>query len=95
MTMLNCAADRWKLLPYIVFRCKTPLTGEVLLKNVVVHVLENRLRSSTIVEDWAKIVWQCHAGALLHKESLLVPDSYCGHLTDVVRLCFCDAVWTS
>ncbi|KAH7982388.1 hypothetical protein HPB52_004302 [Rhipicephalus sanguineus] len=38
--------------------------------------------TSAMVEEWLNIVWRRRPGALLCKYSLLVLDSYRGHLTD-------------
>ncbi|KAK8772200.1 hypothetical protein V5799_024557 [Amblyomma americanum] len=83
--MLCCMADGQKLPPFLNFERKTLPSGEVFLKNVVVRAQENGWMSGALVEDWVKTVWQCRAGALLFKQSLLVLDSYRGHLTDGVK----------
>lgn len=41
--------------------------------------------SSSLMEDWVKTVWERHPGATLCKQSLLVLNSYRGHLTDSVK----------
>lgn len=41
--------------------------------------------SGALVESWVKTVWQHSVGALLFEESLLVLNSYSGHLTDAIK----------
>ncbi|KAM7298529.1 pogo transposable element with KRAB domain [Ixodes scapularis] len=58
---------------------------EVFPKNIIVRVNEKGWMNSAMVEEWVKLVWQRRPGALLCRDSLLVLDSYRGHLTDSVK----------
>lgn len=45
----------------------------------------NGRMTSAMVEEWLRLIWECHACALLFKDSLLIFHSYRGHLTDAVK----------
>lgn len=83
--MLCCTADGRKLPAYVVFKRKTLPAQEVFPKNIIVRVNEKGWMNSAMVEEWVKLVWQRRPGALLCRDSLLVLDSYRGHLTDSVK----------
>lgn len=83
--MLCCTADGRKLPPYIIFKRKTLPAGEKFPRNVVVRVHDKGWMCSGLMEDWVKTVWERRPGAALCKHSLLVLDSYRGHLTDNVK----------
>lgn len=63
---------------------------EAFPKNVIVRANENRWTTGAMVEEWVKIVWQRHLGALFCKNALVV-DSYPGHLTDGVTATLAEA----
>uniref|UniRef100_A0A224YXZ2 Pogo ele1 orf1-h 1e-40-j 4 n=1 Tax=Rhipicephalus zambeziensis TaxID=60191 RepID=A0A224YXZ2_9ACAR len=83
--MLCCTADGHKLPPYIVFKRKTLPAKEAFPRKVIVRANENGWMTSAMVEEWLNVVWRRRPGALLCKHSLLVLDSYRGHLTDSVK----------
>lgn len=83
--MLCCTADGRKMPPYIVFKRKTLPAKEEFPKTVIVRAHENGWMTAAMVEEWIRLVWQRRPGALLCRDSLLVLDSYSGHLTDGVK----------
>lgn len=89
--MLACTADGHKLPAYIIFKRKTLPAREVFPRNVIVRANENGWMASDMVEQWIRMVWQRRPGALLAKRSLLVLDSYRGHLTDGVKAALSEA----
>lgn len=82
--MLACLADGHKLPPYIIFRRKT-VPKETFPRNVIVRSQEKGWMESSLVLDWIKTVWCRRPGALLHPSSILVLDSFRGHLTSEVK----------
>uniref|UniRef100_A0A1E1X1Z9 HTH CENPB-type domain-containing protein n=1 Tax=Amblyomma aureolatum TaxID=187763 RepID=A0A1E1X1Z9_9ACAR len=82
--MLACLAEGHKLPPFIIFRRKT-IPKEKFPNNVVVRCHEKGWMDSGLVIDWISSVWDRRPGALLHPESILVLDSFRGHLTPGVK----------
>lgn len=82
--MLCVTADGRKLPPYVVLKRKR-IPNEVFPKGVIVRAQEKGWMNDDLVLDWVKCVWQNRPGALLAKRSLLVLDSFRGHLTDKVK----------
>lgn len=89
--MLCCTADGHKLPPYVIFKRKTLPAKEAFPRNVIVRANENGWMTSAMAEEWVKLVWRWRPGALLCKNSLLVLDSYRGHLTDSVKAALAEA----
>lgn len=82
--MLACLADGHKLPPYIIFRRKT-IPKEPFPSNVIVRCQEKGWMDTALMLDWVKTVWCRRPGALLHPASILVLDSFRGHLTPEVK----------
>lgn len=82
--MLGITADGNKLPPYVIFKRKT-LPKEKLPPGVFVRVQEKGWMTEDLYMDWLKTVWFRRPGALLRRRSLLVIDSFRGHLTENVK----------
>lgn len=82
--MLACLADGRKLPPYIIFRRKT-IPKELFPRDVIVRCQEKGWMDTALMLDWVKTVWCRRPGALLHPASILVLDSFRGHLTPEVK----------
>ena len=82
--MLAIAADGHKLIPYAIFKRKT-LPKEKLPSGIVVRVQQNSWMTKDLFIDWLKTVWFWQPGALLRPHSMLVLDSFRGHLTDSIK----------
>lgn len=61
------------------------IPNEAFPKGIVVRAQEKGWMDDELVLDWIKSVWQNRPGAMLAKRSLLVLDSFRGHLTDRVK----------
>ncbi|KAE8751237.1 hypothetical protein FOCC_FOCC002065 [Frankliniella occidentalis] len=83
-TMLAITADGRKLPPFILFRRKT-LPKDAFPPGIHVRAHESGSFNEDITKDWLKTVWARRPGALLNKQSMLVLDSFRGHLTDSVK----------
>lgn len=81
--MLAVTADGRKLSPFIIFKRKT-LPKAKFPPGIHVRVQEKGWMTADLMVDWVKTVWGRRAGALLYP-SLLVVDSFRGHLVDSVR----------
>lgn len=88
--MLCITADGRKLPPYIIFKRKD-VPNEKFPKGVVIRAQENGWMNNELVVDWLKTVWENRTGGLLAKKSLLVLDSFRGHLTDKEKTELCEA----
>lgn len=82
--MLCVTADGRKLPPYVILKRKR-IPNEAFPKGIVVRAQEKGWMDDELVLDWIKSVWQNRPGAMLAKRSLLVLDSFRGHLTDRVK----------
>ncbi|XP_077484191.1 zwilch kinetochore protein isoform X3 [Amblyomma americanum] len=82
--MLCVTADGWKLPPYVILKRKTIPKG-VFPKGIVVCAQEKGWMDDELVLGWVKSVWEKRPGAMLARRSLLVLDSFRGHLTGRVR----------
>lgn len=82
--MLCVTADGRKLPPYVVFKRKT-LPKDNFPPGIIVRVQEKGWMTEELVKDWILCVWCRRPGGLLRLQSLLVLDSYRGHLTDGVK----------
>lgn len=82
--MLCCTADGHKLPPFIVFKRKT-LPKETFPPKVIVRVNEKGFFNEETVLEWFRMVWCRRPGALLKPRSMLVLDSFRGHMTDRVK----------
>lgn len=83
--MLGITADGNKLPPYVIFRRKT-LPKEKLPPGILVMVQEKGWMTEDLYLDWLKRVWFRRPGTLLRRPSMLVIDSFRGHLTDKVKM---------
>uniref|UniRef100_A0A147BLR1 Putative pogo transposable element n=1 Tax=Ixodes ricinus TaxID=34613 RepID=A0A147BLR1_IXORI len=81
--MLAVTADGRKLPPYVIFKRKTLPKGKF-PPGVHIRVQEKGWMSADLMVDWLKTVWGRRPGALLFP-SLLVLDSFRGHLVEPVR----------
>jgi hypothetical protein len=82
--MLCITADGRKLPPYVVFKRKT-LPKDKFPPGIYVRAQEKGWITEDLVRDWVKVMWQRRPGALLNIPSLLVLDSFKGHLTEEVK----------
>ncbi|KAM7287750.1 hypothetical protein ISCGN_031441 [Ixodes scapularis] len=82
--MLCVTADGRKLPPYAIFKRKT-IPAEEFPSGVIVRAQEKGWMNDELVVDWLKNVWKNRPGGMLVKKSLLVLDSFRGHLTPKVR----------
>lgn len=83
--MLAVTADGAKLPPYVIFKRKTIPKGVQFPKGLHVAVQENGWMEKNLMIDWVKKVWQRRPGGLLRRPSLLVLDSFRGHLMQEVK----------
>lgn len=83
--MLCCTADGHKLPPYLVFKRKTMPKNEQFPPKVIVRVNEKGFFNEETVLEWFRLVWCRRPGALLKPRSMLVLDSFRGHITDRVK----------
>lgn len=81
--MLAIPADGRKLPPYVIFKRKT-LPKANLPAGIHVRAQEKGWMSADLMADWVHTVWGRRPGALL-LPSLLVLDSFRGHLCENVR----------
>ncbi|KAM7292749.1 hypothetical protein ISCGN_025887 [Ixodes scapularis] len=79
--MLCCTVDGHKLPPFLVFKRKTMPTNEKFPH----RVNEKGFFNEETVLDWFRLVWCRRPGALLKPRSMLVLDSFRGHITDRVK----------
>lgn len=82
--MLCITADGRKLPPYVVFKRKRVPAAQF-PNGVIVRAQEKGWMTDDLVKDWLKCVWEKRPGADLGARSLLVLDSFRGHLTENVR----------
>lgn len=82
--MLAITSDGRKLPPYVIFKRKT-MPKETFPKGIIVRVQENGWMTDDLVVDWLNTVWNRRPGGLLRQRSMLVLDSFRGHLTDKVK----------
>lgn len=82
--MLCCTADGHKLPPFIVFKRKT-MPKETFPPKVIVRVNEKGFFTEETVLEWFRLVWLRRPGGLLKPKSLLVLDSFRGHITERVK----------
>lgn len=83
--MLAVTSDGRKLPPYIIFRRKTIPKGSKFPAGVHVMAQEKGWMNCELMLDWIEKVWKRRPGALLRKKSLLVLDSFRGHLIQDVK----------
>lgn len=83
--MLAVLADGKKLPPYIIFKRKTLPKNVKFPSGIVVRSQEKGWMNNDLVLDWIKCVWERRPGALLQLRSMLLLDSFRGHLTDDVK----------
>lgn len=81
--MLAVTADGRKLPPFVIFKRKT-LPKAKFPPGIHVRVQEKGWMTADLMVDWVKTVWGRRPRALLYP-SLLVVDSFRGHLVDSVR----------
>lgn len=82
--MLCITADGRKLPPYVVFKRKR-VPAEQFPDGIFVRAQDNGWMTDELVRDWLACVWEKRPGANLDTRSLLVLDSFRGHLTESVR----------
>lgn len=82
--MLCCTADGHKLPPFIVFKWKT-MPKEKFPPKVIVRVNEKGFFTEETVLEWFRLVWLRRPGGLLRPKSMLVLDSFRGHITERVK----------
>lgn len=82
--MLCITADGRKLPPYVIFKRKT-VPKELFPRGLIVRAQEKGWMNDALMSDWIRTVWNKRPGAMLAKKSLLVLDSFRGHLTQKVK----------
>ena len=82
--VLCCTADGTKLKPMIIFKRKT-LPKVMFPSGVVIHVNEKGWMDTEAMMVWLQKVWAHRPGASSQSRSLLVWDSFRGHLVDRVK----------
>lgn len=82
--MLAITADGRKLPPYVVFKRKT-MPKDKFPTGIIVRVQEKGWMTDDLVVDWINTVWARRPGGLLRQKSMLVLDSFRGHLTEKVK----------
>lgn len=83
--MLSVTADGNKLPPFIIFKRKTLQKKIIFPSNVIVRAQPKGWMDNGLVEEWLQEVWLKRPGVLLNKRSMLVLDSYRGHLTNNIK----------
>jgi hypothetical protein len=78
---LEITADGRELPPYVIFKRKT-MPKATIPNGVHVRVQGKGWTDAAVVCDWVRTVWGQRPGALLRRSSLLVWDSFRGHLGD-------------
>ena len=82
--MLEVTANGAKLPPYVIFKRKT-LPKEKFPSGIHVRVQEKGWMDQDLVKDWVDKVWDRKPGALRRQKSMLVLDSFRGHLNEDVK----------
>lgn len=82
--MLCITAQVHKLPPYVLFKRKC-LPAEQFPDGIFIRAREKGRTTDKLVRDWVTCVCQKCPGANLDTHSVLVPDSFRGHLTGGVR----------
>ena len=82
--MLACRGDGSKLPPYVVFKRKTLPKKVKFPDGVLVRCHKKGWMDEALVKDWLKSVW-AKVGGLAKRKSLLVWDSFRGHISDAVK----------
>ena len=88
-TVLGCMADGTKLKPMVIFKGKT-MPKENFPPGIVVHVHPKGWMDEAGMKIWVEKIWRGRPGGLARTRSLLVFDSFSGHLTDDVKRCVKD-----
>ncbi len=83
--MLGILADGTKLPPYLILNRKTVPKKETFPKDVVVRASPKAWMTGELMLDWLKTVWDKRPGVLRRPRSMLVLDSFKGHLVDSVE----------
>jgi hypothetical protein len=73
--MLAITADRQKLPPYVIFKCKA-MAKKKFRQGIIVRVSESGWMTEDLVDDWIKSVWLGRPGTLLCQRSMLVLTAY-------------------
>jgi hypothetical protein len=81
--MLTITADGHKLPPFVIFRKKLP--KDIFPLAIIVRVQERGWMTEELILEWLNVVWERRPGALLCKRSILVLDSFHGHMTVRVK----------
>lgn len=87
--MLAVTADGRKLPPFVIFKRKT-VPKMKLGARIHIRAQENGWMNEELMQDWIDTVWGKRPGALLRLPSLLVLDSFKGHLVESVKEKLCD-----
>jgi hypothetical protein len=83
--MLAANADGRKLPPLLILKRKTLPKSEAFPKDVTVRAQEKGWMTEELMLEWLKVVWSRRPGAFLNQLSMLVLDTFKGHLTDSVK----------
>ena len=82
--VLACSETGKKLKPMLIFKRKT-MPKEKLCNNVVVHVQKKGWMDCDGMKIWAEKVWQKRPVSIFDWTSLLIFDSFSGHIDQGVR----------
>jgi len=74
-----------KLPPLLILKLETLPKSEAFPKDVIVRAQEKGWMTEELMLEWLKIVWGCRPRAFLDQTSMLVLDTFRGHLTDSVK----------
>jgi hypothetical protein len=83
--MLEATADGRKLPPLLILKRKTLPKSESFLKDVIIRAQEKGWMTEELMLEWLKIVWSHRPGTFLNQLSMLVLDTFKGHVTDSVK----------
>jgi len=87
--MLAATAGRRKLPPLLILKTKTLPKSEAFPKDIIVRAQEKGWMTKELMLEWLKIVWGHRPRAFLNQPSMLVLDTFKGHLTDSMKNQLC------
>ncbi|CAG8714548.1 7880_t:CDS:2, partial [Scutellospora calospora] len=87
--VLSCMADGKKLLPVIIFKLVN-IPQQDFLPGVIIRTNREGYMNSDEMIWWIENVWNKRSLLSVDPRSLLVLDSFRGHITDPVKTRFCE-----
>ena len=82
--VLGIFADGTKLPPVVIFKGKRKPKGQY-PPGLVVKMQKNGWMDENLMKDWLETIWLQRAENVSQKKSLLILDSFVGHLTQSVK----------